>query len=225
MKRGLILLGLLFSSLFGAKEYNSYAVGYTLETSAIHDSRIRDSSTIYNYAYKFDALLLTQNFLTYGDISYYPQQDFAKGYQDGYRFESTLEQLDCNAHIGYKKYIIPYTYFVPTIGLRYNLYQSTLLMHYDGSKDRKYRTRFQVPLNINFGYSLSPTSDILLGYNIDEDLSDLNTFDYEEYMLKYYITFKNNITINLMYAQVSELNPRDMRQVTKQFSFTFGLRF
>ena len=80
-------------------------------------------------------------------------------------------------------------------------------------------------MDINFGYSLAPTSDILFGFNIDEDLSDLSTHDYREYMIKYYISFRNNLTINAFYHKITQLDTDDVRRVTDQYSVTLGVRF
>jgi hypothetical protein len=224
MKRALILLALLLLPL-GAKEYRSAAVGYTLETSVLKDDTIQDSATIYNYAYRINSVYLSQNYLLLGEFSYYPWQKFAKGFQNGHRFESHIGQTRIDLEAGLKKYIIPYTYFAPTLGLRYNLYKSRFAYSFDNTNEMRESSEFDLPLILNFGYSLSPTSDLLIGYNIDEDLTDLKSHDYQEYIIRYFLSFKNNITLNAQYGTISKQNPDDMRQVIRKFSFTLGIRF
>jgi hypothetical protein len=224
MKRVLILTALLLT-LLDAKEYRSYAIGYTIDTSHLKDSSIQDTSTFYNYAYKLNSVYLTQNYLLLGELDYYPWQKFARGFQNGHRFESHIGMTNIDFEAGLKKYIIPYTYFAPTIGLKYSMYKSEFRRDADGYYKTTETDTFDLPLILNFGYSLTPTSDILIGFNIDEDLTDLNAHDYQEYMFRYYLTFKNNITINAMYNYISKLNPDDFRQITQQFSLTLGLRF
>lgn len=226
MKRVLILTALLLSaSLLEAKEYRSFAIGYTLDTSQLKETAIKNSDTFYNYAYKLNSVYLTQNYLLLGEIEHYPWQKFARGSQNGYRFESHIGMTNLDLEAGLKKYIIPYTYFAPTIGLKYFFYKSEFNYNYGEYKKTTETSGYTLPLILNFGYSLSPTSDLLIGFNIDEDLTELRAHDYQEYMFRYYLTFKNNITINAMYNYISKLNPDDFRQVTQQFSLTLGLRF
>lgn len=224
MKRVLILSALLLT-LLDAKEYRSYAIGYTIDSSQLKDNTIKDSSTFYNYAYKLNSVYLTQNYLLLGEMNHYPWQKFARGFQNGYRFESKIGITHIDFEAGLKKYIIPYTYFAPTIGLTYAFYKSEFKRAEDHYKKSTETTTFDLPLILNFGYSLSPTSDLLIGFNIDEDLTELKAHDYQKYMFRYYLTFKNNITINAMYNYISKLNPDDFRQISQQFSLTLGLRF
>ena len=225
MKRVLILTAFLLTSLLEAKEYRSYAIGYTIDTSQLKDNKVKDTSEVYNYAYKLNSVYLTQNYLLLGEIDHYPWQKFARGFQNGHRYESKIGMTNIDIEAGLKKYIIPYTYFAPTIGLKYSFYRSEFKYAYDNSHDKTETTTFDLPLILNFGYSLSPTSDLLIGFNIDEDLTELKAHDYQEYMFRYYLTFSNNITINAMYNYISKLNPDDFRQITQQFSLTLGLRF
>lgn len=225
MKRVVILIGLMLAPFLGAKEYRSYAIGYTIDSSHLKDRAINDSSTVYNYAYKLNSVYLTQNYLLLGEIKHYPWQKFARGFQNGYRFESHIGQTLFDVEAGLKKYIIPYVYFAPTIGLKYTFYKSEYKRSYDDYRKETDTSGYSLPLILNFGYSLSPISDILIGFNIDEDLTELKAHDYQEYMFRYYLTFKNSITINAMYNYFSKLNPDDIRQVTQQFSLTLGLRF
>ncbi|MDQ1339048.1 MAG: hypothetical protein QG567_197 [Campylobacterota bacterium] len=217
---------MFFISLLNAKEYLSYSVGYLIESSKLEHPLIDHNPSVENYAYQFNSVYLTQNYVILSELKYYPHQNFAKGFQqDGYRFESTLENISAYAQAGLKKYVVPYTYFIPTLGLRYAINDSTYKISAQNYKKSSHKEEFDMPLDINFGYSLTPTSDILFGFNIDEDLTDLKTHDYQEYMLKYYVSFKNNITLNCFYNKISKYNPDNAKQTTDQYAFTLGLRF
>lgn len=223
--RLLILPVLLFTATLHGKEYRSMAVGYIFEQSQLNDAEVEYTSKVHNYGYRFNAFYMTQNYLVVGEFAYYPKQDSAKGFQNDYRFTSNMEQITFRADAGLKKYIVPYVFFAPTIGLRYTDYQSSIDWAYNNSHRSIHESMSQIPLSLHVGYSVTPTSDILFGIDIDEDISDLETHDYKEYTVKYFLTFRNNITINSSYARISKLNPDDARQVIQQFSFTIGFRF
>ncbi len=226
MRLKLLILALLlsYSGLF-AKEYRSMAVGYIFEQSQLNDDQVEYTSDVYNYGYRFNAFYMTQNYLVVGEFAYYPNQNFAKGFQNDYRFTSTMEQITFRVDAGLKKYIIPYVFFAPTIGLRFTDYQSDINWAYNNTHRSTHDSLSQIPLSLHIGYSVTPTSDILFGIDIDEDLSDLNTHDYKEYTIKYFLTFRNNITINSSYARISQSNPNDDRQVIQLLSLTIGFRF
>jgi hypothetical protein len=220
-----LIVVILIVNVLVAKNYKSINIGYIIENSDVNHPLMSNSDTVYSYAYRINGIHLKQNHLVLVDVKYYPNQTFAKGFYNNQRYSSEIQSLDLSAKIGFKKYIIPFVYFVPLVGLRYNNYELKYSINYDETTKSSEKDFFVVPLDVGIGYSLAPTSDIILFYNIDEDLTNLSSYEYKKISLNWYHIFKNNFSIIAQMGKITETNKDDFKQTKNFLSLTIGLRF
>lgn len=224
MRYVFVLLFISILSLF-AKNFQSVNIGYTIETAKLNHPKISECDTLYSYAYKINGIHLKQNHLYTFDIKYYPSQNFAKGFENELRYKSTINKLDAKIMVGFKKYIVRFFYFVPTVGIRYNHYLLKYSIDAGETKGSNKKEFFAIPLNIGLGYSIDPRSDIILFYNLDEDLTNLNSHDYKSLSLNLYKNFKNNVSLFMQIGKIEETDEDDFRQTKAFISLSLGLMF
>jgi hypothetical protein len=219
-----LFIAFLIISVLNAKDYKSINAGYVIENSDVNHPLMSNSDAVYSYAYRINGIHLNQNYLVLGDIKYYPNQTFAKGFYNNQRYSSKIQSIDLSAKIGFKKYIIPFVYFIPLVGLRYNNYQLEYSINYGETTKNSKKDFFAIPLDVGIGYSMAPTSDIILFYNIDEDLAHLSSYEYKKVSLNWYHIFRSNLCVIAQVGKITETNKDDFKQTKNFFSLTIGLR-
>jgi len=206
-----------------AKSYKSYMVGYNYFNSKLKTNYIsQDNITTYAYrVYFFD---MEQNYFKEYGVFYQPKQRYINGYNSGRAYYSSLQKSELFLQAGFKKYIIPFFYFMPLLKISYVDTHSHFSLEDANVVHDKKDKRFILPLDVVFGYSIARKSDIFLGLGVDRDLFDSSDNDYNKIFIRYLTSFKN-IKFDIGYSYIIDSQIEDFKQESSTISFAVGLHF
>jgi hypothetical protein len=223
MKNFLFLLLLLNYSF--AAGYQNLVSGYIFENSSVTHPKIDHVAHVKNYAINLQYTKMHPLYYAKASIVIHPNQYMSKGYSEGYRYTSRFSMKKVELNWGAKYLFSKTLYFVPSIGVNYLLSSQNFSTSDKFINEGKERDAASFPLDIFIGYQYGRKSDLIIGINVEDDVTNLRNSDDNDYSITWQHSFNRNPLMRLEYRKTTSFPTNEIKIVHERFLVGAGFNF